>query len=580
MIYPREEHYKFLEEEIKSQTEDFKQKLETNARYLLEQRGEVFVAQYIKFQEGELILKFSTKRGLPRKGEYLYCFTLPRSLQNFRDWNNNTYGDLIKNKGYQTEAVLIWQSKGVDDNDFCIAGFRGINVEFAEHIKNAEGALVVLGPHVPPYDYIYNLQKILKDTSNEKVSDILDRDYVVGDSTIIPVNSNNSTDFFIGQLAISDRLIIQGPPGTGKTYRIAQLCKSLIDNGKSVLVTALTNRALIEVARKDALAEYCKEGRVHKTKLSVDEFKEAPGILPIKEIQPIVGHLVLSTFYITSSLAASNTCIESFDVVIMDEASQGLLAMFAAASKLGKKLIMVGDINQLPPVVSINEDRVFKRSYYPFIDGLKLLQSSSYAPVYTLVDTYRLPDRAAEYSGIFYNGMLHSANKEMVMNFPMPHSASGGPALYLTSLPMGIKNPPEVINMISNILEGIFSTPVKTEVAVLSFYVDTVKYLQKELSYRFGNRDNLLIETVSRIQGLTSDIVIYLIPNTGYNHSIERRLFNVATSRAKHHTIIISDPTLMHYRFMDPSVREFLNKLEVDGSVHLYNDPLCAHTIR
>jgi hypothetical protein len=62
MIYPREEHYKFLEEEIKSQTEDFKQKLETNARYLLEQRGEVFVAQYIKFQEGELILKFSTKR--------------------------------------------------------------------------------------------------------------------------------------------------------------------------------------------------------------------------------------------------------------------------------------------------------------------------------------------------------------------------------------------------------------------------------------------------------------------------------------------------------------------------------------
>lgn len=571
MIYPREEHYKFLEEEIKSQTEDFKQKLETNARYLLEQRGEVFVAQYIKFQEGELILKFSTKRGLPRKGEYLYCFTLPRSLQNFRDWNNNTYGDLIKNKGYQTEAVLIWQSKSVDDNDFCIAGFRGIDVEFAEHIKNAEGALVVLGPHVPPYDYIYNLQKILKDTTNEKVSDILDRDYVVGDSTIIPVNSNNSTDFFIGQLAISDRLIIQGPPGTGKTYRIAQLCKSLIDNGKSVLVTALTNRALIEVARKDALAEYCKEGRVHKTKLSVDEFKEAPGILPIKEIQPIVGHLVLSTFYITSSLAASNTCIESFDVVIMDEASQGLLAMFAAASKLGKKIIMVGDINQLPPVVSINEDRVFKRSYYPFLDGLKLLQSSSYAPVYTLVDTYRLPSRAAEYSGIFYNGMLSSANTEKIINFPMPLSASGGPMLYLTSLPIGIKNPSEAVNVISNILEAIYSTPVKPEIAVLSFYVDTVKYLQKELAYRFGNKDNLLIETVSRIQGLTSDIVIYLIPNTGYNHSIERRLFNVATSRAKHHTIIISDPSLLQYSFIDPNVREFLNKLEVEGSVHRLN---------
>ena len=140
--------------------------------------------------------------------------------------------------------------------------------------------------------------------------------------------------------------------------------------------------------------------------------------------------------------------------------------------------------------------------------------------------------------------------------------------LYLTSLPIGIKNPSEAVNVISNILEAIYSTPVKLEVAVLSFYVDTVKYLQKELSYRFGNRDNLLIETVSRIQGLTSDIVIYLIPNTGYNHSIERRLFNVATSRAKHHTIIVSDSSLLHYSFMDPNVREFLNKLEVEGSVH------------
>ena len=80
MIHGRQEHWQFLEEELRAQTEAYKQKLDTSAIFLLQDREELFVAQFLKFIDGEMILKFSNKRGLPRQGEYLYCFTVQKML--------------------------------------------------------------------------------------------------------------------------------------------------------------------------------------------------------------------------------------------------------------------------------------------------------------------------------------------------------------------------------------------------------------------------------------------------------------------------------------------------------------------
>lgn len=72
-------------------------------------------------------------------------------------------------------------------------------------------------------------------------------------------------------MSLQDSLILQGPPGTGKTYLIAEICERLCNQGKSVLVTALTNRALIEIVEKPALKGLLEQHRIFKTKLSVDE---------------------------------------------------------------------------------------------------------------------------------------------------------------------------------------------------------------------------------------------------------------------------------------------------------------------
>ena len=148
-----------------------------------------------------------------------------------------------------------------------------------------------------------------------------------------------------------------------KTYQIAEICKKLCEEGKSVLVTSLTNRALIEVIEKPALKKLLKEGKILKTKVSTYENKEFPQLQQTKEINPQPNKLVLSTFFIASSEASKLTNNPPFDYVIVDEASQALLAMFAAAKLLGKKNIWIGDTKQLPPIIATNSDKVSKKNY-------------------------------------------------------------------------------------------------------------------------------------------------------------------------------------------------------------------------
>lgn len=578
MIYTRKEHYLFLEEELQAQTDAFQHKLDTSASYLLNDKEELFVAQFVKFADGEIILKFNNSRGIPRKGEYLYCFTTPKHLHNFREWGNTTYGELIKNKGFSTELVCIWQYSLRDNPQYCLVGFRGTDLEFAQHIEGHAGAFLVLGPNVPPYQYIGNLQKIVRDNHSDSIGNLLEGNVEETDFAPQPFAKNVSvTDFVVKQLSLTDSVIIQGPPGTGKTTQIAKLCKFFCSQGWSVLVTALTNRALIEVAEKDELKDLMDAGWIYKTKMSVDEYKELPRLQNIKQITPEKGKLILSTFYITSGEANNVGLIPPFDLVIMDEASQALLAMFAAVKLLGKKTLYVGDPNQLSPVISLNSDRIARRNYHFYVDGLVSINALGTIPAYSLTTTYRLPARAASFTGIFYDNILVSTQDKkttfiydgLPQEFSVILNPQGGPSMIKMDLPLGDKKPQSVLTLSTLLVSAFLSLKEKLHISVLSGYIETTKALQKSIFQTVGNHSNLLIDTVSRIQGLTTDVTIYVIPNTGYSFSLDKRLFNVATSRATRHTIIICDTNILSNgkALMNYDVFQFLAKLNETQSV-------------
>ncbi len=589
MKYTRQDHSNFLEEELQAQTKAFNKKLNTSAIFMLKEQEELFVAQFLTFKEGEMILKFSTKHGLPRKGEYLYCFTVPKELRNYRNWGSMTYGDLIKSKSNFTETVCIWHSPSKDEEgkierDYCLAGFRGIELEFSVNISEAKNMILLLGPNKPPYEYIVNLQNIVNYNYDKKVNNILEQEFQNNNyqPTLLD-NKHNIPKFLIDQLTLSDELILIGPPGTGKTHLIAEICKLLCEQEKSVLVTALTNRALIEVAEKPALKNLLEESKIFKTKITTDEVSEIPELKPIKEINPLPGNLVLSTFYIASSEAAKLKYNSYFDYVIVDEASQALLAMFGATTLLGKKNIWIGDTNQLPPIITINDDKIYKKNYDFLVDGFKAMSCTQLFPFYQLTETYRLTSRGALYTGVFYNNNLKSKSKDNIrLSFPeMPNEVGrffnphGGPTLIKTNLQVGNRKPGNAIEITKLLVAFLLESNKELNISVLSNFVETVKALQKSIYQSIGNHKNLLIETVAKIQGLTTDITIFVIPNSGYNRSLEKRLFNVATSRAKRHTIIISDKNIVtSYPQLDKDVKNYLKKLENEFSFYIQDKAL------
>ena len=353
---------------------------------------------------------------------------------------------------------------------------------------------------------------------------------------------------------------------------IAELCAKLCKEGKSVLVTALTNRALIEIATKPAVTELLNNGKVLKSNLTSDEQCEEPRLSALKQVMPIKGSLVMATYYIVSGFATDLTGEEAFDVVIMDEASQALMPMFAAANKIGRRNLWVGDIAQLGPVITLNEDRVASNDFNDYVNGLMTMSNKRQYPSYQLIRTYRLPQRNADYTGIFYRGTLVSAKNNKVLGLTSLNRIlhhNGGPTLVLTDMNVSDATPQFAMDMATFIVYSILRENPSTEVSVLTCLRKTTRALQKAVALRMGLGNKVLIETIARVQGLTTDITVFLIPNTSLIRSLEPRLFNVATSRAKSHTIIIADKNILNFAGMNRDVRNFLERLNQESCIYI-----------
>ena len=564
MIIDRQHHWNFLEDAITAEVTDFKTKFETKAETLLQDTSEIFVAQLVAFRkEGDMVVRFPITRTTPRRRQHLIAMILPHGLRNYRNWGDMTYEDLYKSRFCSTECMREWQHPS-GDGQFMLVGFRGYSLEFEEMIRNVPFIIIIFAPQIPPIQYLSNLQKIVEDKGNWRIKEILDSDYkhkLVGPELI----ANNSPEFIINKMHENDVIIVQGPPGTGKTYMLSEICRHFSRQGKSILVTSLTNRALMELASKEALADLVSNGFVYKTNLTSDEQKELANLLPMESVQPSKGRIVLSTFYVTSEYAILNSTSGAFDIVVMDEASQAFLQMFAAAYKIGKKNIWVGDTKQLPPIVKINEDFINAKSYATLINGMKTISDNVSFPIYQLTQSYRFGNRTARYTGIFYNDTLLSNLVEAPNDIALLGGKvylHDGPSLLELPMDMGDYTPNLAISAIVSIIHLLREKEPNADIAVLTCMVKTVLGLETAIMRETSCSKKIIIETVARVQGLTVDYTIFLIPNVAQSRSLEPRLFNVATSRARKATVIIADRNIWSKQNIDKNVERYLNELK------------------
>lgn len=563
MQYTRQEQEKFLNEELSAILSNYLKLIRRKAIALLSD-GEVFLSQYIKIdKKGNVILKMRNSRGLPRKGDYFCAVLLVGEMAKFKNWGDIFWADLRHR--YQkefSEVHCVWLDK-TDSPDFSLVGIRGVSLELAQQLK--PGCVLVLGPNEPPIAYYQNLISILRnEQSDTDAGRMLDYDRQAIEWSPVPLKGDMATgEFFQGQLSLADEIIVQGPPGTGKTYKMADFI-SVLPKEKSVLVTALTNRALMELAGKDKLSAIVNEGNVYKTNLTTDESKEIPNLQTwdSKNIHSAPGDITLATFYVASYWAKISDEEQPFDYVIMDEASQAFYVMVCAAKKLGKKVIWIGDQCQMPPVINVNPDRMLEKGWLPLSFGFKTLCENFSYPSFLLSETFRLTERACAFTSIFYNGTLHSV-AEKHADIPVENlSAGGGPSLIKLPLPSGNRSPQNLIDFALQLAASILAYNSKLEIAVLSKFRTTVKKLQRAFINQFGDRDNILIDTVERVQGMTCDVCIFCIPNDLQQMSLEKTFFNVATSRSKYNTVIICDEHLIDKTSMDVKVRDFLTRIE------------------
>lgn len=574
MKYQHKDYIQFLAKEIDAQNKEYESVKNTKA-ITLKDNGGLFVGKFIKIDDnGIAVFKVRNGEHIPRRRTYWTAVYLINEMSSFKNWGDYSWGYLREH--YQrdfSDAYCVWVSK-TTDHAFCLVGIKSIPMEFAQ-IMQEEFPIIAFGPKEPPLQYLCNLIDILNKTLPSSAANILN----YGEKSNLWNPNKIESDVPFKDIILKDwettnQIIVQGPPGTGKTHRMADLAANLMSKEKSVLVIALTNRALIELANKEQLKSFLKKGLISKTNLSTDETKELPGLLPIcsNKCNASQGRLTLASFYIASRWAV-DAQEPPFDYVIMDEASQAFLPMIAATFLLGKKVIWIGDQNQLSPIVTMNEDVIARFDWLPIVTGFDTVCKYSGYVSYMLKDTYRLSCRAASCTGVFYENELRSVSPNQQTPSHLPFmKAEGGPSVIDIKLPIGDKCPQEGLQKVLEIAQAIISENKNAKLVILSKFRSTIGALQRYFLL-YGDEElynAIQIDTVDSVQGLTTDYCIYFIPNVSLRYSLSESLFNVATSRARYNTILVGDSNMLREN-MPTNVREYILKAQEDKYV-VFND--------
>ena len=554
------QHVRLFKQEFLLQQAEFEKKLKSNATKLRE-AGELYISKFAGYDDtrGFIILKFSTEKPFPRKGEQLCAFIPSEEDSRPVNWTNKTYEQILQNKQRMTSLTPVWFQQGGDNR--LLIGFSGCSEEFLHGLQN--NIPVFLGPAEPPIQYLLNLIHLLESRElYPRFKETIDIELAGARWSPEPLENNENTALLLSaDLHLSRDIIIQGPPGTGKSYLIAQICNLYLRQNKKILISSLTNKALTEIVEKEGLSSHLEAEKIFKTSLSLDEQRKYKKLKPGSDFSFEGGTLLLSSYYHLSELA-KNASGALFDLVILEEASQTFLATIGAGRHLGEKLLIVGDQKQMQPIRMISNQDLEHPNLQMAFEGL--IAFSKYfknIPQFILNESFRLKSNAIHLTNSFYNNQLKSAQIEQNEKiFPDGFDQSKNIILRPLNLIVGIKLPTNAINILIDDFLSFYHLNPKSEFAVLTFYKITVKELQLKIIQAIGFKDNIVVETIDRVQGLTVDFCFFLIPNTGLSFSLNPNRFNVATSRAKQLTLIYT-PINLDLNGFDEEVKEYFNRI-------------------
>jgi len=380
-------------------------------------------------------------------------------------------------------------------------------------------------------------------------------------------------------LALDDSLFaIQGPPGSGKTYTAARIIRELVRRGLKVGVTALSHQVIRKVLDDVVLAEVesgttdakCMHRTAdgepsHRVGVSKGKAKET-----LKSIQSGEANVVgaVSWFWVAEEQ------FECVDVLVVDEAGQLSLADVLAVSQGAKKLILLGDPQQLErPTKGSHPEGADQSALEHMLNGEKTIPKGL---GFLLETSWRLHPRVCQFtSDYFYEGLLgsHDITKNRLID---GHAWIKGAGLWF--LPVeheGNQNSsPEEVDTIQKIAESLLRPSVtwsrgvegkrplvSDDILIVAPYNPQVADLRERLP-------GMRIGTVDKFQGQEAPVVIYSMTTSSaedaphgmeFLYSLNR--FNVATSRAQTAVIVVGCSKLFEPECKSPRQMQLANAL-------------------
>jgi DNA replication ATP-dependent helicase Dna2 len=366
-------------------------------------------------------------------------------------------------------------------------------------------------------------------------------------ATFIDNNEGQNQAVNLGVNA-NDCALIHGPPGTGKTYTIARLIRALVDRGDRVLLTAFTNRAVdnaLEALRDQGFEDICRVGTdtgIREDMLDVQ--LETRGDPNERAAELRTAPVVAAT---TASCGSRVMREQHFDVALVDEASQLTEPSAMAALNRADRFVLVGDHEQLPPVVQSADAGDESTESNPLSTSLfeRLIEQYPDAAV-MLTRQYRMSQRIQAFSSAeFYDGALRPATgavaAQSLSDLCDPDALPAELRDAVTFLDpggsrVGNTNPTEA-DRVAEIVDAYLQAGIDpADIGVIAPFRAQVAEISR--------RVDVTVDTVDRFQGSSKEIIIVSFVATG---QLEGPLFddyrriNVALSRAKKGLVLVGD---------------------------------------
>ncbi|ELZ32666.1 AAA family ATPase [Halorubrum terrestre] len=353
---------------------------------------------------------------------------------------------------------------------------------------------------------------------------------------------NNASQNEAVELAVDaeDLALIHGPPGTGKTYTIARTIRALVAEGNRVLLSAFTNRAVdnaLEALRDQGFDDVLRVGTETGVRGDMQDVRLVQRGEPNAKAAELRDAPVVAA---TTAACGSRVMREcEFDVALVDEASQLTEPGTHAAINRADRFVLVGDHEQLPPVVRAENDlqtSLFQRLIERYPDASVMLDRQ-----------YRMSQRIQAFaSAEFYDGALRPATPEVAGQTLADLGVDPDALAPELTGGVGFVDPDGERDGNRNVREAERVAAVVDAYVAAGVDPDDVGVIApfRAQVAEIGRRTDVTVDTVDRFQGSSKEVILVSFVATGdLDGPIfeDHRRVNVALTRAKKQLTIVGD---------------------------------------